>query len=206
MNSHQLNEDIKMKKILLVVMLVLLTSPAYAVVGIAVGARGGIATNVNLSAVKRIDGLSIDRMSTIGMQFKFGALPKIDLIFTADYYWKSQDFKIPATSENVEFTVHNLALTASAVYPFYRTRLVTPYVGFGLSSHSLAFSGKGSWGTVAIPADDTRMGYQLIGGAYLNLPVIPIMLTGEARINWIQTDIDKSHFISLTLSANFGML
>ncbi len=195
-----------MKKVILIMIFLLISSPAFAIVGIAVGARGGVATDVNLAAVKRIDGLDIDKMNTIGLQFKFGALPKIDLIFTADYYWKSKDFKIPATSENVEFTVHNLALTASAVYPVYRSRLITPYVGLGVASHALAFSGKGSWGTIGIPADDTRFGYQLIGGVYLNLPIIPILITGEGRINWIKTEDVKSHFISLTLSANFGML
>jgi hypothetical protein len=145
-------------------------------------------------------------MTTIGVQFKFDFLPKIDLIFTADYYWKSKDFKFPGTSGNVEFTVHNLALTASAVYPLYKSHLVTPYAGFGLSSHALAFSGKGNWGAVTVPADDTRMGYQIIGGAYFNLPLIPVLITGEGRINWIQTEDEKSHFISLTLSANFGTL
>jgi len=195
-----------MKKFLLIAVVMLIASPVYAVVGIAVGARGGIATNVNLAGVESINGLDFDRMSTIGLQFRFGALQKVDLIFTADYYWKSQDFTIPGMSESVEFSFHDLALTASAVYPIYRSQLLTPYAGFGVSSHALAFSGKGNWGTAVVPADDTRMGYQLIGGAYVNLPFLPVLLTGEGRVNWIRTEEEKSHFLSFIISANIGML
>jgi hypothetical protein len=195
-----------MTKVILVVIFILLAAPVYAIVGIAVGARGGVAPSVDLTATHNIPGLDLDKMNIVGLQFKFGGLPKIDLIFTADYYWKSKFFIIPLSSQNVEITVHNLALTASAVYPIYKSQLITPYVGFGIASHALTFSGKGTWGTIVVPPDDTRFGYQLIGGAYLNLPIIPVIITGEGRINWIKTEDEKSHFISLTLSANFGVL
>jgi len=193
-----------MKKVLLILMCLLFTAPAYAIIGISVGAKGGVASSVDLTAISNISGLELDKMNIAGLQFKFGALPKIDLIFTADYYWKTKKFELSG-GEAAEFSVSNLALTASAVYTI-KMRIISPYVGAGIASHSLAFSVKGPWKIGSVPVDATEFGYHLIGGVNFSLPLIPLSFTGEARYNWIKTEHEKSDFISLTLGANMGVL
>jgi len=191
-----------MKKIgLFLILLMVLATPGYAILGISVGARGGIASGVDLAVEDNIPGVNLDKMSTIGLQFKFGLMPKVDLIFTGDYYWKTVDFTVPTVGTSAEFKVHNLALTASAVYP-YKMRFITPYAGAGIATHRLAFSGEG----IVIPADESQFGYHLIGGLTVSPSFIPLGVNGEVRMNWIQTEGETSDFISYHVGVNLGLL
>ncbi len=191
-----------MKKIGLILILIMASAtPGHAILGISVGARGGIASGVDLAVEDNIPGISLDKMNMIGLQFKFGLLPKVDLLFTGDYYWKTVDFTIPSTSTSAEFTVHDLALTASAVYP-YKMRFITPYAGAGIATHAFGFSGKG----FAIPADDSQFGYHLIGGVSVSPSFIPLGVNGEIRLNWIQTEGETSDFVSFHVGVNLGLL
>jgi opacity protein-like surface antigen len=192
-----------MKKLLLLVFCLLLAAPSYAILGISVGARGGIATGVDMAVEDdpllnaAMPGLDLDKMTMIGLQFKFGAIPKIDLVFTGDYYWKTVSLL------GNEFKIGNLALTASAVYPIpISFTIISPYAGAGIATHRLAFSGEG----FVIPADESKFGYHLIGGINFSPPIIPISINGEIRMNWIKTENETSDFMSFTLGLNLGIL
>ena len=192
-----------MKRILTVLVLVLMVSPAYAIMGLSMGIKGGVGLNADFAGVS-VDNSSIDKLNLMGFQFKVATLPKIDFIFTAEYGWKKQTFNV--LGNDVEYKVRDLALTASAVYPFGMP-VFSPYVGVGVGTHSLGYDFVGPSGLpVAVPDDKLYMGYHIVGGIDFKPPVFPIGLTGEARYNWIQTEGDSSHYLSVTLGVNYNFL
>jgi hypothetical protein len=175
-----------------------------AITGASFGLKGGIGTSVDLAGV-RIPGAGISQMKAVGVQARLTSLPLVDLVFSADYFWKKIDIDLsgfvtlPLPPE-AQYKISDLALTASIVYRFDK-RLLKPYLGGGLATHILTYDFDEYIASrvpgLEVPRDQNRVGYHIILGVDLNVPAFPLCLFGEFRANWIETDTGTSDFNSL---------
>jgi len=191
-----------MKKIIIVFVICLISMPAYAISGLSVGIKGGMATNVDLPKVIS-DGPEFDKLKLFGVQARVTTLPVLDFIFTAEYGWDNLDL----SDYDSEIKFHDLFVSASAVYPYKKFTLIEPYIGGGIDNHQFSFSYEYTGAPspeIAIPVDDTYFGYHFMAGVDLNLPAFPFGLTGEFRANWIDTGNRTRKFNSLTLGINYN--
>jgi len=187
-----------MKRILLVIVVILLSAPAYSLTGISFGVKGGVAMNADLGPAETL--ADIDKMKLIGGQIKIATLPVIDFIGTVEYAWAKEQYL--NTGANLKF--HDLALTVSAVYQF-KMQTIKPYAGIGIGNHALGLTVEGGGVSATIP-EGSYLGYHLVGGFDIGIPAFPFGLTGEARINFITSDGEKTKYFQMTAGLNYSFL
>lgn len=190
-----------MKKMLwILAWLLVCVGSAGAVTGIEIGIRTGVLSNYNQPSLN-IGTYDLNRLNMIGGQIYFSRLPMIDIIVAGEYCWRTQNYDI--AGENMEFKLHDFAVTASVVYPFKQLPVVTPYVGAGVGTYSLSYdyfvptSLSLSDNGVSIPGTSTYMGYHGVLGAKANIPAFPVGLFLEGRLNRINTPGDDIKYNTL---------
>jgi hypothetical protein len=209
------------KKIALILIVIACTyMPALAITGLGVGIHAGQTTGYNCKtldqAVQTIsDSLKIlipsyipdgtskfdEKMTSIGAHFKVGTLPILDFIGFIDYAWKKKEL-----INNVDLRVSNFSYGVTVVKKFGKT-IMKPYAGAGFAFYKVVYNLESPDGLLLppLPGDETKMGYHLVGGVELDLPVFPVAPYAEGRYNIITTT-DKSTkylLLSLGLTMNF---
>lgn len=189
-----------MKKIFFLLIIFSMATSSYALTGISVGVKGGQAMKTDLGPVEGL--ADIDNMTLLGVQLKIATLPMVDFIGTIEYAWADAELTgIPG-----KFKVHDLGLTVSVVYPF-NMPVLKPYAGIGIGTHSVNYTVELSGVPLGapLPGDANHLGYHLVGGADLELPVLPFSFTVEARINWVKTERELTRYFQITGGVNFGL-
>lgn len=197
-----------MKRLCLIQVLalfLLLSSGAYALTGLGLGARGGIYTTYNNDDLEfeGYDVIDIDQLSMIGGHFKISTLPIFTFELVGEYSWKSEDFTIGAgtINETVTVEVRDFMVGVNAKYEFGLPAF-TPYVGGGLGTHYLTYEisdlpiawvPQGGERLIA-PDDGSRFGMHALAGVKLGLPASPIEFFVEGRAGRISGDDGSTTF------------
>ncbi len=137
-------------------------------------------------------------MTLIGADYRFSALPVVDVIGSIEYSWKKYQAggAIPA-----EGTLHFLTLNASVVKPFDFS-LLKPYAGFGYGFHSLGTT-VSAMGVTAGGAINGS-GFHIIGGVKIAPPAAPIAVYGEYRHYWTNFSVGNRRYFTLTVGVMLG--
>lgn len=196
-----------MKSILVILLVVLLTAPAFALSGISVGVKGGIVRNYEQTGLS-LGGFSANKMNLAGGQVRIKTFPMIDVILSGDYAWKTNNYDF--YGQNFGLKTKDLSFNATLVHSF-SLPLVSPYLGAGIGSHHLSFEAiypsslSLSENGITVPGSETRTGYHLVGGVSVGIPTYPISLSAEYRLNWIDTPGEMTKFNSLTFGVNLSL-
>ena len=196
-----------MRKLLILLAVTLMASPAFAISGLSIGVRGGWVNNYEQAGLSLGD-YKADQMNLFGAQVRFASLPMVNLIVFGDYAWKNKDYDF--AGQNFQLKMHDLSFGASLVYPL-KLKVVSPFVGGGVSSHNLSFDYVKPLALslddegISVPESMTRLGYHLVGGVNINLPAFPIGFSAEYRWNWIDTPGEVTDFTSLVLGLNYNL-
>jgi opacity protein-like surface antigen len=193
-----------MKRLLLILVLLAVAAvPSHAITGISLGARAGLGWNFEPGGLT-VPGVEFDDKATdIGAQVKITTLPIVDFIFAADYIWKKKDYEIGGT--DLELKISDFALTASVIKSF-NFPVISPYAGGGIGNHHLSFQYTlvGNLAGLEVPGSTTELGYHVMAGVDVNIPMFPLSLTGEYRHYWVDTE-ERTKFHTVTVGANFKL-
>ncbi len=196
-----------MKRLLMLLVLLCFAAPSFALTGVTLGIRGGMVTNYDQETLA-LPGADLADMNLVGGQVKISTLPLFDVLIAGDYAWKNQSQTYG--SDVFELKRHDFVFSATALYPI-KLQLVSPYLGGGLSSHTLGFdytrplSLSLEDNDIAVPENESRLGYHLVGGAEIAPPAFPLTFTAEYRLNWIDTPVKVTKYNSISVSANFKL-
>ena len=198
-----------MKKVLILLgVLVILSSPVYAVTGVGIGVRGGLVSNyTNPGLDNSMFSLDLKQMPMFGGHVVLGFIPVIELEGSAEVAWKKKSFDIAGTTGDLTLKDFSLNATAKYKFPF---PVIKPYIGAGLGWHWLTYSfSLGSAGTVEVPVDENRLGYHGLVGVALKLPALPLEFFAEGRYTHIMTKQEKfdtkaSHYTTILGGVTLG--
>jgi opacity protein-like surface antigen len=205
-----------MKKVLLFLVLLFLFVPSsYALVGLGLGVRAGVVSNYDNPSLNALfdapfvlKGKKIENMNMLGIHFKIGALPVIDLEVSGEYSWKTEEFSFEfrdymdmADTASGEFKIEDYSLNATAKYVF-STPIVKPYVGAGGGLHIIRYSNPGPG-----PFFDTQTkpSYHACGGVLLDVPALPLDVFAEGRYTSIQTERKATGFFTWMLGVTLNL-
>ncbi|MBN2227111.1 MAG: porin family protein [candidate division Zixibacteria bacterium] len=195
-----------MKKFFITLFLLALAAPSFALSGISIGIKGGLASyNDEVFTAPEVED---NDMNLVGGQIKISSLPIINLVVSGEYMWKSES--IGYGTERFDLDQHDFALSATALYPI-KMKIISPFAGAGITNHNIGFdysvpqSLSLEENGIVIPGSDNRLGYHLIGGVDVDIPAFPVSLTAEYRQNWIDTDYDTVKYYSISVGANFKL-
>ena len=202
-----------MKRTLLVVLIVVCFSlPAYAITGLGLGIHGGVSNGYSyeslddcLAVVAESLGIAGElkfdqELIIVGVHLKVGTLPVIDFDLFADYGFASKDI-----SSQVKLKLHDFSIGATAKKMFGAT-LFKPYIGAGAALHAMAYEFETDLGTpLPIPDNESILGFHFLGGVELDFPIFPLTPYAEGRYNIITTSGDKTKYFQLSggLTMNF---
>lgn len=181
-----------MKKVLILLgVLVVLSSPVYAVTGVGVGIRGGLVSDYkNPGLDNSTFSLDLKQMPMVGGHVVLGFLPVIDLEGSAEMAWKKKSFSNGSSSGDL--TLRDFSLNVTAKYKFNMMPVIKPYIGAGLGWHWLTYSlSLSSGASVDVPVDENRLGYHGLVGLALKLPALPLEFFAEGRYTHIMTKQEK---------------
>ncbi len=174
---------------LIMMFLILLVLPTMVSAGL--GAKFGFSKDTQSDTFNK-------GMTMIGADYRFSAMPMVDLIGTVEYSWKKYEAGggIP-----VSVTRHFFTANASVVKPFNMS-LLKPYAGFGYGFHVLGGSVEalGFTGGGAI----TGSGFHIIGGLKVSPPAAPISVYGEYRHYWTKFSGVSMRYFSLAAGVMLG--
>ncbi len=196
-----------MKRLLLTLFLVILAMPAFALTGVSIGLRGGLVTNFDQPGFAT-PGYESNQMPIGGLHVRVSTLPMFDLIVTGEYAWKKNSYSW--SGESLEISQRDLLFSASVVYPI-KLKPISPYAGVGMATHSLGydFAVPSGWSLstygVEVPGNTTRLGYHLVGGVDLKVPMFPLSFSAEFRMNWINTPDEVTKYDSIVAGLNFSL-
>ena len=168
--------------------LVLLVLPIVASAGI--GAKFGFSKDAKSDIYD-------DGMTLIGADYRFSALPIVDVIGTIEYSWKNYQISdlIP-----IEVKHHVFTANFSVVKPL-ELSLLKPYAGFGFGFHAM-----GGTTPEDILKGGTRngTGVHFIGGIKIAPPAAPIAVYGEYRHYWVNFDVGDERYFTLAAGVMLG--
>lgn len=198
-----------MKKVLVLLgVLVVLSSPAYAIKGVGIGVRGGLVSDYkNPGLDNSTFSLDLKQMPMFGGHVVIGFIPIIELEGSAEVAWKKKSFDILGTTGDL--TLKDFSLNATAKYKF-PLPVIKPYIGAGLGWHWLSYSVSLSSGSsIEVPVDENRLGYHGLVGLALKLPALPLEFFAEGRYTHIMTKQEKfdtkaSHYTTILGGVTLG--
>jgi opacity protein-like surface antigen len=192
-------------------MFLFFSNQAWGLTGLGFGVRGGVIQNYkndNLNLIPTESDDWLKDMPVMGAHVKIGTLPVIDLEGSVEYAWKKK--KIMVTNPlggnpgEAEFSLSDLSLNATAKYMF-SVPVLKPYLGAGLGLHRLAYGISHQDFTIAIPEDQNKLGFHVVGGLLLSLPASPVEFFAEARYTSIQTEGDATHYTTILGGLTFNL-
>ncbi|HVP37110.1 MAG TPA: outer membrane beta-barrel protein [Terriglobales bacterium] len=198
-----------MKKILVMLgLLVILASPAYAIKGVGIGIRGGLVSDYkNPGLDNSTFNLDLKQMPMFGGHVVLGFIPIIELEGSAEMAWKKKSFDIEGNTGDLTLRDFSLNATVKYKFPF---PVIKPYIGAGLGWHWLTYSVSLSSGSsINMPVDENRLGYHGLVGLALKLPALPLEFFAEGRYTHIMTKQEKfdtkaSHYTTLLGGVTLG--
>lgn len=181
-----------MKKCNKLFLLIVLIFVIPTMVSAGIGAKFGFSKDAS-------DDSYNESMTLIGADYRFSAIPVVDLIGTLEYSWKKYSVggDIP-----VEGTRHFFTANFSVVKPF-DISLLKPYAGIGYGLHVLG----GSLSIMGNPvggAAITGSGYHFIGGLKVAPPAAPIAVYGEYRHYWTHFSTGNFRYFTLAVGVMLG--
>ncbi len=204
-----------MKRLCLIQVLalfLLLSSGAYALTGLGLGARGGIYTTYNNDDLEfeGYEVIDVDQLSMIGGHFKISTLPIFTFELVGEYSWKSEDFEIQAGGVNrtVSVEVRDFMIGVNAKYEF-GTPVFTPYIGGGLATHQLSYEvalNIPGVDNLVVPDDGPQFGMHALAGVKLGLPASPIEFFVEGRAGRISGDDGSTTFTMIYGGVTLSLL
>jgi len=198
-----------MKKVLILLgVLVVLSSPVYAVTGVGIGVRGGLVSDYSNPGLNNdLFNLDLKQMPMLGGHVVLGFIPVIELEGSAEVAWKKKSYDFAGTTGDLTLKDFSLNATAKYKLPF---PVIKPYIGAGLGWHWLSYSfSLSSGGMIEVPVDENRLGYHGLVGVGLKLPALPLEFFAEGRYTHIMTkqeefDTKGTHYTTILGGVTLG--
>ena len=195
-----------MKKWMLVLMLLSISSSAWGITGLGIGIHGGMIqdyTNDNLNSIPTQSHDWLKQMPIIGAHLKIGTLPIIDAEVSVEYAWKKKEIVLDKTIK-ADFSIHDLSVNGTVKYTF-SLPVVKPYLGAGVGLHRLVYEISKDAYSIYIPADQNQLGWHAVGGVVLSLPVVPVDFFVEARYTNIPTTGKSTHYTTILGGVTYNL-
>ena len=190
------------KGILTLAALLLVTAPAWALLGSGFGVRGGLVSNYQIGGTP--PGVPIPKKLTmIGLHSAFSRIPALVVEGSLEYNWKQESYTDPIYG-NYRLRLNDFSANAFAKVRFPMAA-VKPYLGAGLGLHKLVYSVSNASGTVPIPDDLTRPAYHALAGLAFTPPLMPFEFFGEYRWTWVNSPDKKTKFPTLLAGVTLKM-
>jgi hypothetical protein len=191
-----------MRKIFLpLIVLLFLSAPAWSITGISIGAHVGQVTGFSYGALTD----SIAKMASeygwlknkpnksmmlIGGHANMSFAKIIDVAGFADYAWKTTSLD---SRVDLKLSDFSFGLTATKKFG---VPIANPYIGAGLAWHRFVYSLETSSAgiIVVLPDNQTKLGYHVVGGLQLDIPMFPLAPYAEYRYNWINSEKKMTTF------------
>ncbi len=200
-----------MKKWMLVLILLSLSSSAWGITGLGIGIKGGMIQNYSYDKLDLIPTLNHDwlkQMPTIGVFLKIGTLRIIHLEASVEYAWKKKEIvlKVPGEERSIkaDFSINDLSLNGTAKYIF-SFPVLKPYLGLGAGIHRLVYGLSSGANTGFMPDDQNRIGIHGVAGIVLSFPVLPLEFLAEARYTNIQTTGKSTHYTTILGGVTYNL-
>ena len=186
---------------------------AWGLTGLGFGVRGGMIRdykNDNLNLIPTQDQDWLKEMPMVGAHLKIGTLRIIHLEASVEYAWKKKEIVVKdptgGSLAKADFSVNDLSLNATAKHLF-SVPVLKPYLGGGVGIHKLAYgiSVEDYPAPIAIPEDQNKMGFHVVGGILLSFPASPIELFAEARHTSIQTEGESTRYTTILGGLTFNL-
>lgn len=184
-----------MKKLIGAALIIfVLCVPSHALTGLGFGIHAGQSSNYSydvlndsLGAIAEILDLSEtlkfdDKLTLIGAHIKVGTLPILDFYGFIDYAWKKKSL-----ASDLDLRLSDFSIGADARKKF-GSMLIKPYVGVGFAVHKLAYTLETNRTEILLlPPDQSKLGYHILAGVELSLPVFPVAPYAHYKYSWITT-------------------
>jgi hypothetical protein len=196
-----------MKKWMLALVLFSFSSSAWGITGLGIGIHGGMIqdyTYGNLNSIPAESKDWLENMPTIGAHLKIGTLPIIDAEVSMDYAWKKKEIVLDETIK-ADFSIHDLSFNGTVKYILLPIPVVKPYIGAGVGLHRLVYGISNDAYSIYIPDDQNQLGWHVVGGAVLSLPVFPIDFFVEARYTNIPTTGKSTHYTTFLGGVTYNL-
>jgi len=194
-----------MKKYLLtLVALLILSASAWPITGLSIGVHTGLIAgynydllNSNIAEMASSYGwnqFKADKhMTLIGAHANIGFLNIIDVTGFVDYSWKKTKL-----ASNVDLKLSDISFGFTGIKRF-GLPFVDPYIGAGMAWHHFVYTLEtSSTGIiVALPDNQTKIGYHIAGGVRGNIPMFPLAPYVEYKYNLINTEQETTTFSTI---------
>jgi opacity protein-like surface antigen len=174
--------------------------------GLGLGVHGGIVSGYDNPGLSEGvgDSLGIDvsgKMTDLGVHLKIGTFRVVEFDLNLDYAWKKQDMGL-----GIDLRFSDFSITGS-VRKSLTLAAIKPYVGVGGGMHWMAYSLEygGQVIGVALPEDESRIGYHFKAGVDLDIPLFPLTPYGEWKYNIIQTTGESTKYSSLMVGITLDL-
>lgn len=174
--------------------------------GLGLGVHGGIVSGYDNPELSEgiSDSLGIDvsdKMTDLGIHLKIGTFRVVEFDLNLDYAWKKQDMGL-----GIDLRFSDFSITGS-VRKSLALAAIKPYVGVGGGMHWMAYSLEygGQVIGVALPEDESRIGYHFKAGVDLDFPLFPLTPYAEWKYNIIQTTGESTKYSSLMVGITLDL-
>lgn len=197
-----------MRKAVLALIIISAGSRAYAgISGLGLGVHGGIVSGYDNPVLEQgipFDSLGIDmsdKMTDLGAHLKIGTFRVIEFDLSLDYAWKKQGI-----GSGIDLRFSDFSITGS-VRKSFALAVIKPYIGAGGGLHWMAYSIEfgGQVIAVALPEDESKIGYHFKVGVDLDFPLFPLTPFGEWKYNVIQTTGESTKYSSLMVGITLNL-
>ncbi len=172
--------------------LILIISVIPTMVSAGLGARFGFSKDAQNDNMDK-------GMTLLAVDYRFSALPMVDIIGTIEYSWKK--YPVDGVIVTAEGTHHFFTANFSVVKPFDLS-LLKPYAGFGYGFHKTG----NSVSIMGTPVGKTEngTGFHVIGGLKISPPAAPIAVYGEWRHYWTNFDAGNGRYFTFSAGVMLG--
>ncbi len=180
-----------------VIALLAVSTSAYALSGLGLGAKAGVLTNYKNPNLK-LSTYKMDDLKFYGAFVKFGA-QGMTLEAGVETFWDKKNLDL--LGGQVEVKARDVVLTLTGKF-YFKFPIVNPFVGVGIGGHKFTYSYTGDLGgysnvEINIPDDKMYFGYHLVVGAKTAIAVLPFDIFVEGKIGRVNSSGDPIDFTIL---------
>lgn len=181
-----------------VIVLLAISSSAYALSGLGLGVKAGVLTNYKNPNLK-LSTYKMEDLKFYGAFVKFGG-QGMTLEAGVETFWNKK--KLDLLESTIEVKARDILLTVTGKF-YFKFPIVNPFVGAGIGAHKFTYSYTGDLGgysgvEIKIPDDKTYFGYHLVVGAKTAIAVLPFDLFVEGKIGRVSSTGDPTDFTILS--------